>query len=70
MQEAIVQDRLPLSEGRPEEVAREARADAMGSAEIRPPQRYQVAAGDRFEPIEPRGSIATLVVRAFTRWRW
>lgn len=53
MTEATFQDRLPLSQGTPSEV-REARADAMAAAGIRPPQRYEVTSDDYFQPVRRR----------------
>lgn len=69
MPQAPVQDRLPLNDGSPAQVTREARAEAMASAGIRPPQRYEVTAADHFEPIRPRSRPWKLLLRLVRRLR-
>lgn len=60
MTEATFQDRLPLDPGTLSEV-REARADAMSAAGIRPPQRYEVTSSDYFDAAKPRRSFRTIL---------
>lgn len=68
MTETTYQDRLPLKQGEIAD-AREARADAMSVAGIRPPQRYEVTPDDHFETAKPRRSPTAFLLKLIERWR-
>jgi hypothetical protein len=68
MPEATFQDRLPLDAGTPSH-SREARAEAMSAAGIRPPQRYEVIPADHFDPVRPRRDLISALLRLIRRHR-
>jgi hypothetical protein len=67
MPEAAFQDRLRLDAGPSD--GREARADAMAAAGIRPPQRYEVTPADHFDPVRPRRKLIAALLRLIRRHR-